>query len=44
MSEEEECVQLQTEEEEVLISIYEGDPCFSSEPDKKLYSYKFGQV
>lgn len=44
MSEEEECVQLQAEETEVLTSIYEGDPSFSSEPEKKLYSYKFGQV
>ena len=44
MSEEEECAQLQEEETEVLTSIYEGDPCFSSEPDKKCYNYKFGQV
>ena len=44
MSEEEECGQLQAEETEVLTSIYEGDPSFSSEPEKKLYSYKFGQV
>ena len=44
MREEEECSQLQTEESEVLTSIYEGDSCFSSEEDKKLYSYKFGQV
>ncbi len=44
MSEEEECAQLQEEETEVLTSIYEGDPCFSSEPEKKCYNYKFGQV
>jgi len=44
MSEIEECDSLQTEETEVLTSIYEGDSCFSCEPDKKLYQYKYGQV
>ena len=44
MSEEEECAQLQEEETEVLTSIYEGDSLFSSEPEKKCYQYKFGEV
>jgi hypothetical protein len=44
MSEEEECGQLQLEEAEVLTSIYEGDPNFCSDGDKKCYTYKFGQV
>ena len=44
MSAEEECKQLQEEEAEVICSIYEGDPCFSSEPDSISYSYKYGKV
>lgn len=44
MSEEEECKVLQDEETEVLSSIYEGDTCFSSEPDSKSFLYKYGKV
>lgn len=44
MSENEECESLQSEEAEVLASIYEGDDSFSSEPEKKIYRYKYGQV